>query len=984
MKKILLSLCLILCISLQNGLAQEPKHEFRATWFTTVENIDWPKTYIKNASSRTQQQKELTDIFDKLVAGNMNAACMQVRSMCDAMYKSSYEPWSRALTEERGKDPGYDPLAFAVEEAHKRGLELHIWVNPFRVTSSGTISTSDKIWQNAGQWIIKYNNGSFSGQIIDPGYPEAREYVIKVLMEIINNYDVDGIVMDDYFYPYGGTTTEDADSKSKYKPNNVVDVNQDGRTDDDWRRSNVDACLKALYDTIQSVKPWVRFGMGSFGIWSTQRKAAQAYGLTLPSGISGLDDYEVQACNPVEWVKNGYVDYVNPQLYWSTNIAAQDYDVLCKWWAKDVCEHFSNQLPDGKKVHFFISQAAYHAYDGYKGYDAGVGEIQKQIDANRANLSSGYTGSVFYNTTAYCKMYDQLAQSHFSYKALPPAMDWKSKTALSAPTNLTISSTTLTWKHATASRFTLYVYPKTMTLDAAQANPIYLQRVVYGKSFNISGIDTSAYHIAVCAYDRFGVEHAAAIYTEQPEDPNPSDSTATQITWQLNGGVVESIPAAVPTNDSLWTAFKPYYNEYYNESRSLAHGVKNVATFAAYTMQAIMTDPNSAYKWLGDYILSVVTSQGYVLSTDMAEVDEKSWRWHAHAFFNCNDGTVTDNQKVAAADFSTAGQPSAWGSAYQQVHTIDTLPTYVDSDYLLPIPTHPKGYDFLGWYDNAAFLGSPLTSIPAYWAGTLYAKWDIVRIHWHLNGGIVENIPMPAPAQEQLWAEFKVDANITMLDSLSTIKKEDRPMNTICLSLLADNVTTVYALSKWSWLKSYIQDVQHAQVGEIIVGIDGTTRTVAELNDDINATNATSTQWRYSTAAFFVQMQYDKYPATADFSTAGQPSVWGKVYQQTHTTNVLPKLVYTTYVLPTPTHPQGYTFLGWSTNAEGTNFVTEINETFEGALYAIWQQQGGVGTSVDQVVLTPENAQMYDLLGRPVGQNYKGIVIQNGKKYLLK
>lgn len=364
-------------------------------------------------------------------------------------------------------------------------------------------------------------------------------------------------------------------------------------------------------------------------------------------------------------------------------------------------------------------------------------------------------------------------------------MNWKSKTVLSAPTNLTISGTTLTWKHATASRFTLYVYPKDITLDAAKANPIYLQRVVYGKSFDISGIDTNANHIAVCAYDRFGVEHAAAIYTEQPEEPNPSDSTATQITWQLNGGVIENIPA-------------------------------------------------------------------------------------------------------------------------------------------------------------------------------------------------------PAPTQEQLWAEFKVDANITMLDSLSTIKKKDRPMNVICGSLEADNVTTVYALSKWSWLKSYIQDVQHAQVGEIIVGIDGTTRTVAELNDDINATNTTSTQWRYSTAAFFVQMQYDKWPATADFSSAGKPSVWGKVYQQTHTTNVLPKLVYTTYVLPTPTHPQGYTFLGWSTNAEGSEFITEIDETFEGTLYAIWKQQGGVGTSIDNVEIDSENTQMYDLLGRPVGQNYKGIVIQNGKKYLLK
>ena len=983
MKKIL-SLLTLMTFFVMSILAEQPKHEFRATWLATVANIDWPETKATDATTRNQQKKELTDIFDKMVAGNMNAVCMQVRSMCDAMYQSSYEPWSVALTGTRGKDPGYDPLAFAIEEAHKRGLELHVWVNPFRA-STGDLANTDPVWKNASDWLIKYNNTSFTGYIIDPGHPEARDYVVKVLMEIVTKYDVDGIVMDDYFYAYGGTTNEDSKAQSlHYNPDNVIDVNGNGNKLDDWRRSNVDDVVKTLYNQIQASKPWVRFGMGPGGIWSMDKNAAKAYGLTLPSGIRGSDPYTELYCNTVEWIKQGWVDYVNPQIYWSTQVAAQDYDVLCHWWSKDVCEHFSNLLPNGKKVHHFPSPAAYKVYSDSPGYEDGVEEMKREMNANRANLSSGYTGAVFYNTTSYLNMYADLAASHFKHTALAPPMDWKSKTVLSAPTNLTISGTTLTWKHATASRFTLYVYPKTMTLDAAQANPIYLQRVVYGKSFDISGIDTNANHIAVCAYDRFGVEHAAAIYTEQPEEPNPSDSTVTQITWQLNGGVVESIPAAVPTNDSLWTAFKPYYNEYYNESRSLAHGVKNVATFAAYTMQAIMTDPNSAYKWLGDYILSVATPQGYVLSTDMAEVDEKNWRWHAHAFFNSNDGTVTDNQKVATADFSTAGQPSAWGSAYQQVYTIDSLPTHVDSDYLLPTPTHPKGYDFLGWYDNAVFLGSPLTSIPAHWAGTLYAKWDVVRIHWQLNGGVVESIPAPAPTQEQLWAEFKVDANITKLDSLSTIKKNDRPMNVICGSLLADNVTTVYALSKWSWLKSYIQDVQHAQVGEIIVGIDGTTRTIAELNDDINATNTTSTQWRYSTAAFFVQMQYDKYPATADFSTAGQPSVWGKVYQQTHTTNVLPKLVYTTYVLPTPTHPQGYTFLGWSTNAEGTNFVTEINETFEGALYAIWQQQGGVGTSVDQLVLTPENAQMYDLLGRPVGPNYKGIVIQNGKKYLLK
>ena len=318
----LLFILLILATSVR---AEELKHEFRATWFTTHYSIDWPKTKATSDSKREQQKKEMTDIFDEMVAGNLNAACMQVRSLSDATYKSSYEDWASVLTGTRGKDPGYDPLAFAVEEAHKRGLELHVWVNPFRVTSSGTIATTDKVWRSAGEWLIKYDNGSFSGQIIDPGFPDARAYVVKVLMEIVNNYDVDGILMDDYFYPYGGTTTEDAKSQAAYyNADQVTDVNGDGDKLDDWRRENVDKCMKMLYDSIQVVKPWVRFGMGSFGIWTTQKKAAQAYGLTLPSGITGLDDYDVQACNPVEWVKNGYVDYINPQLYWATTSSIVD------------------------------------------------------------------------------------------------------------------------------------------------------------------------------------------------------------------------------------------------------------------------------------------------------------------------------------------------------------------------------------------------------------------------------------------------------------------------------------------------------------------------------------------------------------------------------------------------------------------------------------------------------------------------------------
>ena len=724
----LLSLFFLLCIAIQL-FAEEPKHEFRATWLATVTSIDWPKIKAKDDASRLKQQQELTTILDKLQAGNMNACYLQVRSLCDAMHKSSYEPWSAALTGTRGKDPGYDPLAFAIEEAHKRGLELHIWVNPFRATSSGTLSSNDQLLQHAGEWIIKYDNGSFSGQIIDPGYPQARAYVIKVLMEIVNNYDVDGIVMDDYFYPYGSTTTEDAASKALYKPTNVVDVNQDGKTDDDWRRNNVDDCIKVLYDSLQATKPWVRFGMGTFGIWTTQKKAAQAYGLTLPSGITGLDDYDVQACNPVEWVKDGYVDYINPQLYWSRDYAGQDYDVLCKWWAKDVCEHFSNQLSDGKKVHFCVSQAAYHAYDGYKGYDDGVGEIQDQIDVNRANLSSGYNGSVFYNTTAYCKMYQELQASHFNHKALMPAMDWKVTEQLSAPENLHVEGNTLKWEHPTAERFTVYAYPMGLDWTTAQKTGTYLQGMVYGNELALSQIPNwQAMTLAVCSYDRFGVEHGVAIINEG-QFPD-SDPNATEITWVLNGGEIKV--QVLTTNEELWEQWKPDYVAHYSAlygSKFVPAEDRPIEDVLGFTWinsvgQGLAADfmtHHTNWTWLRDYMLDIADADGYSINSD------NDWRYHLYSFFNCGNAAYrVDGYRAGyTADFTNAGKPEAWGPYYGNSGETDMqLPTHVTETYILPTPTHPSGAAFLGWYTTANFTGDAVIAIPAGWVGTLYAKWE--------------------------------------------------------------------------------------------------------------------------------------------------------------------------------------------------------------------------------------------------------------------
>ena len=739
MKKIF-TLCVVLCMSYLTMGASTPKHEFRATWLATVSGIDWPKTKATNDATREQQKQELIDILDKMKAGNLNAVCFQVRSLCDAMYQSSYEPWSIALTGTRGKDPGYDPLQFAIDEAHKRGMELHVWVNPFRASTS-TLAATDMLWDNAGDWLIKYNNSSFSGYLIDPGYPESRAYVVKVLMEIINKYDVDGLVMDDYFYAYGGTTNQDSVAQAlHYRASEVIDVNNNGNKIDDWRRTNVDNVIKAMYDSIQLVKPWVRFGMGPGGIWTTDSKAASAYGISLPSGISGSDIYNVLYCNTVEWIKGGYVDYVNPQIYWSTQVAAQDYDVLCQWWSTSVCEHFSNQLPNQKRVHHFPSLATYKAIqknDGtyYSGYSDEYVEIQRELDANRKNLSSGYTGAVFYNTTSYLQMSEELAESHFTHTALAPPMEWKVKGDLAAPTNLQLSGTTLSWQHPTAERFTVYAYPKGIGVNTATSNPQYLQAVVYDKSFNTSSLGSlDDITIAVYTYDRYGVEHGVALYnadpnaTDDPEpEPEPEPEPSNTITWELNGGEVNTITVEVPTQSDLMLQFMNDYVAYFGTPTidvDAFHPTGNMTGFLyrgkntrEKSVNEMILDETAGWKWLADYIVSTSASNTSILAA-LNSGTEVYWRYSIAAFFEQN-GSGTYN-----VDFSTAGQPAAWGPTYQVAHGMVLLPTYVTSAYTLPTPTHPEGLTFLGWYDNPAFSGSSLTIIPAHWTGTLYAKWQ--------------------------------------------------------------------------------------------------------------------------------------------------------------------------------------------------------------------------------------------------------------------
>ncbi len=517
---VLLMVCTVFQISV---FAESPKREFRATWLAAV-GVDWPDNKVSSGTTAqiTAQQNELIAYLDQLVASNQNAVCYHVRPMADAFYQSniSLVPWSHYLTGTRGKSPGYDPLAFAIEEAHKRGLEIHAWLNPFRHLTSGLSSvsgvSSDPIKTQKPDWLLTYNNGSYSGTILDPGNPEVRAHIVAVVEDIITNYDVDGIIIDDYFYPYGGTTTEDATSKSKYKPSS--------QSDDDWRRENIDTTIKGIYDMIQSKEPWVRFGVSPFGIYSPYDAAHTKYGVTRPSGITGMDAYSVIYCNTLEWMDGGYVDYVSPQLYWAIDKSGQQYTTLSKWWS-DMAKHFSDKRTDGKKIHFFSSQdVATH----------GTTEIGDQINYNRQYNQQDAPGSIFfsYDDLASKGFPSYLKQNKFTQLALPPAMDWKAATALSAPTNVKLSNTTLSWSHSTAERFTVYAYTKGSDNTTAMASSSNLVGVVYGKSLDVSGVSGySSKTFAVCAYDRYGNEYNAGYYNLQTTTPtinaNPTSFTLT-------------------------------------------------------------------------------------------------------------------------------------------------------------------------------------------------------------------------------------------------------------------------------------------------------------------------------------------------------------------------------------------------------------------------------------------------------------------------
>ena len=393
-----------------------PKHEFRGAWIATVINLDWPNSRRTGVSE--QQKAQLVSMLDKLQAAGVNAVFFQVRSEADAMYDSPYEPWSYWLTGTQGRAPSpfYDPLAFAVEEAHKRGMELHAWFNPYRaVRGSGYANHASHVSKQHPEWTLSFGNLT----VLNPGIQEVRDYIATVIADVARRYDIDGVHFDDYFYPYPPNQITSQDRQD-------FDNDPRGfRSIGDWRRDNVNLFVAQVADSIQAIRPSIKFGVSPFGIWKNR----------VPSGIVGLDAYNVIYGDAVAWLDAGAIDYLTPQLYWAFG-GGQDYGKLAPWWAERTAE------------------AGRHLYVGHGLYrtDAATfsntlflaSEIPRQVRFNRTR--EDIQGSVFFrakNITAFASkgFADTLRTNLYHIPALTPPMAWKNMSAPGAPGELTLSQT---------------------------------------------------------------------------------------------------------------------------------------------------------------------------------------------------------------------------------------------------------------------------------------------------------------------------------------------------------------------------------------------------------------------------------------------------------------------------------------------------------------------------------------------------------------
>ena len=524
--KLLLSA--LLCLSFLTAMAEDApiKREVRGAWLATVYCIDWPTTTGTGVTIRNEQKTELRNYINILYTSNLNAVYFQVRPMADALYRSSLEPWSSYITGTRGKDPGWDPLQFAIEECHRRGMECHAWINPYRwATTAAGWSTPQDLKLKEDGMLISYTNGNgATTTILNPALQATRDRITAVCREIIQNYDVDGIIFDDYFYPSGMPATSAAEDYTDYK-------NSRSRLSmADWRRENVNKMVADVYNMIQEENPAIRFGISPAGAACTDATVAAKHGIT-KCPVASDWQYNGIFSDPVAWLKAGTIDYISPQLYWKTNHSTNPFDPLTKWWSY-VAKHFKRHHYASHSLTFLQSSNTESDWE----------EVGEQLQCSRNRTENAAPGSIYYSA---CDIDGKkvkgfgtwLKKNKYQHPALHPAIDWKDTYPRDRVRQLVQTSTRLAWEAQEGMRYTVYAIPdntpneQAYTTKGNELKADYLIAVLYSPSYSIPSTYRKGYHFAVCVLDRLGNEFAPR-FTNEEELPA---ADTPQLIWPADG-----------------------------------------------------------------------------------------------------------------------------------------------------------------------------------------------------------------------------------------------------------------------------------------------------------------------------------------------------------------------------------------------------------------------------------------------------------------
>ncbi len=467
-----------------------PKHEFRGVWVATVNNIDWPS---RPGLEVKEQKREITALLDQHRELGMNAIILQVRPCSDAFYPSALEPWSRYLTGSPGRFPWpwYDPLALWIEECHQRNMELHAWLNPYRVAQHADepLAGNHFIFSHP-EWAIRYGDKLY----FDPGIPGTREYVTSVVCDLVRRYDLDGIHMDDYFYPYPtGEPFPDDRSFARY--------NRAFRPEEKeaWRRENVDILIKMVHDSISAIKPWVRFGISPFGVWRNRADDPEGSATT-----AGVTNYDHLYADILKWLRNGWIDYVTPQVYFETGHPAADYETLVKWWNDHAC---GRQLYIGLAPYKVIREGSSAAWKN-------PGQLPGQLRI--ARRYPHVSGCVYFSSARFrgdlLGFQDSLKRHFYRFPALTPPFRRPEVPLPAAPSGLSTPGRKVTWDAPTATpsgealRYIVYLNEQGMPFDSG--NPRFIAGITAGTSFGLvkTGKKKKTYQVRVSAIDRFNNE----------------------------------------------------------------------------------------------------------------------------------------------------------------------------------------------------------------------------------------------------------------------------------------------------------------------------------------------------------------------------------------------------------------------------------------------------------------------------------------------